>query len=388
MLAGLSLDTLLGPQESSTTDDEYLALQIAAANNGEALGPSTLRLMILRELAAAADAGRSLDAGGDGSPGSVKAAPVPGDGAWSAQGGGGSLSSLPDELLLVILACCDAPTLTVLSVVSRELAALARTDALWHALVVSRYGAVREALPPHALKPRATWCALYKSLGTPGHSGSFCSLVASRHASDESCWLVLEEAVYDVTEFMHRHPGMATPLRLFGGTDATEAFREVPHSSEAMRFMATLEVRERSLTRACGMRRGHGRATRTCTRSRVCHAGPMGRCARCGFRPSGLRMSSSWAEAGRRTAPPRCSSPPSRSRRPGPPCAPRSARRLGRTSRPWRPCSWASASPTSPRRRARASPPSDGGSARRPPTPLPASVERFAWGGVQLAVSS
>ena len=36
--------------------------------------------------------------------------------------------------------------------------------------------------------------------------------------------------------------GFDIPLRLFGGTDATEAFIEVPHSRPAMRFMRTLLV--------------------------------------------------------------------------------------------------------------------------------------------------
>ena len=48
--------------------------------------------------------------------------------------------------------------------------------------------------------------------------------------------------MYDVTEFMHQHPGMASALKLFGGDDATAAFREVPHSSLAHRLMRSLEV--------------------------------------------------------------------------------------------------------------------------------------------------
>ena len=41
---------------------------------------------------------------------------------------------------------------------------------------------------------------------------------------------------------MHAHPGMATSLRLFGGSDATDAFADVSHSPLAHRFMRTLEV--------------------------------------------------------------------------------------------------------------------------------------------------
>jgi cytochrome b involved in lipid metabolism len=50
-----------------------------------------------------------------------------------------------------------------------------------------------------------------------------------RHASDESLWIVIDGDVYDVTGFVHQHPGGAGRLREWAGKDATSAFRDARH---------------------------------------------------------------------------------------------------------------------------------------------------------------
>ena len=67
--------------------------------------------------------------------------------------------------------------------------------------------------------------------------------VAGRNTREQCCF-VLGRVVYDVTPFMHRHPGGATSLLLFGGTDASSAFAEIPHSEQAHRYMRSLAVPE------------------------------------------------------------------------------------------------------------------------------------------------
>jgi len=116
--------------------------------------------------------------------------------------------------------------------------------------VTSRYEPVRWALPADALVPSASaaedprrWFNLYVELA-PGGTCCWCTLAAAKASSGGggTCWIVLEGVVYDVTEFKHRHPGMAASLELFGGTDASDAFREVPHSQLAHRYMRSLEA--------------------------------------------------------------------------------------------------------------------------------------------------
>ena len=131
---------------------------------------------------------------------------------------------LPDCLLLHILGACDAATLVRLAVCSKELAALARSQSeeLWRNLVTTRFEPVRWVIPARSLTPTdgQSWRDLYVQLSQPGTAGHWRVLAAASHSLDESCWLVIGAHIYDVTEFMHRHPGLPDALRLFGGEDA------------------------------------------------------------------------------------------------------------------------------------------------------------------------
>ena len=73
----------------------------------------------------------------------------------------------------------------------------------------------------------------------------------SQHTSVEDLWIVINGRVYDVTEWLvfkiklllpklsfhfrqHSHPGGDAILQDFGGKDATEMFRSVQHSPDAI----------------------------------------------------------------------------------------------------------------------------------------------------------
>ncbi|KAF8529939.1 FMN-dependent dehydrogenase-domain-containing protein [Gautieria morchelliformis] len=49
----------------------------------------------------------------------------------------------------------------------------------------------------------------------------------AQHNSKESCWIVIENQVYDVTDFLPEHPGGSKIILNFAGKDATEAFNPV-----------------------------------------------------------------------------------------------------------------------------------------------------------------
>ncbi|KAF7518294.1 hypothetical protein PCG10_000534 [Penicillium crustosum] len=55
----------------------------------------------------------------------------------------------------------------------------------------------------------------------------------NRHNNQESCWVAIHGAVYDVTEFLDSHPGGATVILRCAGKDATEDFDSV-HSLELL----------------------------------------------------------------------------------------------------------------------------------------------------------
>ncbi|CAO3634210.1 unnamed protein product [Cunninghamella blakesleeana] len=46
----------------------------------------------------------------------------------------------------------------------------------------------------------------------------------SRHATEEDCWIIIDNEVYDMSRFMDLHPGGIFPILELAGKDATEAF--------------------------------------------------------------------------------------------------------------------------------------------------------------------
>jgi hypothetical protein len=58
------------------------------------------------------------------------------------------------------------------------------------------------------------------------------------HNTKEDCWLLIRGKVYNLTEFLSIHPGGQSILLHHAGTDATNAFNDVPHSSRAHGMMS------------------------------------------------------------------------------------------------------------------------------------------------------
>ncbi|KAJ3493888.1 hypothetical protein NLG97_g4446 [Lecanicillium saksenae] len=56
-------------------------------------------------------------------------------------------------------------------------------------------------------------------------SKTFAAAEVSKHKTKEDgLWLIIEGAVYDVTNFVDEHPGGARVIQRMGGKDATKAF--------------------------------------------------------------------------------------------------------------------------------------------------------------------
>jgi cytochrome b involved in lipid metabolism len=53
--------------------------------------------------------------------------------------------------------------------------------------------------------------------------------VAQRNDEDAGYWTIIDGAVYDVTEFVHRHPGGAAILREVAGRDGSVPYRQIEH---------------------------------------------------------------------------------------------------------------------------------------------------------------
>ncbi|XP_072013111.1 cytochrome b5-like [Amphiura filiformis] len=59
----------------------------------------------------------------------------------------------------------------------------------------------------------------------------------SKHSDNKSCWVVFFDYVYDLTEFLHEHPGGWEIIMEHAGADGTGAFRDKGHSAHAKELM-------------------------------------------------------------------------------------------------------------------------------------------------------
>ena len=62
------------------------------------------------------------------------------------------------------------------------------------------------------------------------------------HNKDNDCWVIIEDGVYNVTDFMDNHPGSFVPILEYAGKDATKAFKGKPHSRKAYEKLPALRV--------------------------------------------------------------------------------------------------------------------------------------------------
>jgi len=63
-----------------------------------------------------------------------------------------------------------------------------------------------------------------------------------QHDSRDSCWISIDGQVYEVTEWLSKHPGGAAKILKYAGRDATDGFKKVNHSPAAMRMLQKFHV--------------------------------------------------------------------------------------------------------------------------------------------------
>merc|ERR1711881_149769 len=63
--------------------------------------------------------------------------------------------------------------------------------------------------------------------GAVGGGGGFSLEEVAKHNSKDSCWVVLDGKVLDVTNFLKDHPGGELAILTFAGKDATEEFNMI-----------------------------------------------------------------------------------------------------------------------------------------------------------------
>ncbi|XP_060796796.1 cytochrome b5 [Neoarius graeffei] len=57
------------------------------------------------------------------------------------------------------------------------------------------------------------------------------------HNTSKDAWLIIHDQVYDITSFLEEHPGGEEVLLEQVGSDATESFEDVGHSTDAREML-------------------------------------------------------------------------------------------------------------------------------------------------------
>ena len=57
----------------------------------------------------------------------------------------------------------------------------------------------------------------------------------AKHSTEEDCWIIIKNKIYDITKFLKRHPGGSAPLR-YAGIDTTKVFHKI-HSPTVLQKM-------------------------------------------------------------------------------------------------------------------------------------------------------
>lgn len=72
----------------------------------------------------------------------------------------------------------------------------------------------------------------------------FTRAEVAKHAQSSEVWIIVHDKVYNVTSFLNEHPGGEEVLLEQNGCDATEAFEDIGHSSDARELMEPLKIGE------------------------------------------------------------------------------------------------------------------------------------------------
>ncbi|CAG5855957.1 unnamed protein product [Menidia menidia] len=64
------------------------------------------------------------------------------------------------------------------------------------------------------------------------------------HNMSSDTWLIIHDKVYDITHFLDEHPGGEEVLLEQGGSDATESFEDVGHSTDAREMLLQYYIGE------------------------------------------------------------------------------------------------------------------------------------------------
>ena len=76
-----------------------------------------------------------------------------------------------------------------------------------------------------------------------------------KHNSQEDVWIIINNKVYDCTEYLELHPGGVDSIMINGGADATEDFVAI-HSTKATKMLEKYYIGDLDKASAIGKSEG------------------------------------------------------------------------------------------------------------------------------------
>ena len=116
---------------------------------------------------------------------------------------------------------------------------------LVYTVFVAFWAAVGTLVLVDALVPDAAEQAPQQA-PTPTEPAGYSLAEVAKHASLEDCWMAIEGTVYDVSDYVPRHPAAPGVLEPWCGREATEGMRtkgdNSDHSARAWRMLERYRV--------------------------------------------------------------------------------------------------------------------------------------------------
>ena len=62
------------------------------------------------------------------------------------------------------------------------------------------------------------------------------------HNSDKDCWIIINNRVYNITDYLDKHIGGKKLLLHYGGKDATDEFNRLNHTKKAQKILESYYI--------------------------------------------------------------------------------------------------------------------------------------------------
>jgi len=102
--------------------------------------------------------------------------------------------------------------------------------------------------PPDAAQDREPASASVDRSATAGGEPKFTRVDIAQHNRRDDCWMAIEGSVYDLTDYLPRHPAAPELLDAWCGTEATVGMRtkgnNSDHSARAWRMLERYRIGE------------------------------------------------------------------------------------------------------------------------------------------------